>query len=499
MKRFLIVMAAVLLTALSVSAKVSLPSLVGDNMVLQRNTSVNVWGKAKAGAKVSVSVSWSKERYRTKADPDGNWRVMVATADAGGPHTMTISDGEPVTVRGIMLGEVWLCCGQSNMEMPLCGFMMQPVENYPEYLMDVPTEASLIRFFQVPRVPADEPADTCGGEWLLPTMRNASQFSACGYFFGRALSKALVGVPVGLISSNWGGTRIECWMSDEAILSTEGINHEFALSGEGVTSEPHRLFNSMIWPLRHYTAKGWIWYQGESNRINWFDYRNLMVSMVDLWRNIWEDEGMPFYFVQLAPYPYNGEGLRSLPLVVEAQYQAMAQIPHSGIAATTDIGSRTCIHPRKKMEVGTRLAWLALRNDYGVDGVPLPAPTYKSMEKEYNDYHKCNQLVLSFNNLSGQNEFNESDSILGFASDGYYTPGGFEIAGADKVWHKAKVNFRWWQNKIEVWSEDVPEPVAARYAFRNYPEDANVMTTSGQPFAPFRTDDWEVKDVGIIK
>lgn len=296
-------MEAVLLTALSVSAKVSLPSLVGDNMVLQRNTSVNVWGKAKAGAKVSVSVSWSKERYRTKADPDGNWRVRVATADAGGPHTMTISDGEPVTVRGIMLGEVWLCCGQSNMEMPLCGFMMQPVENYPEYLMDVPTEASLIRFFQVPRVPADEPADTCGGEWLLPTMRNASQFSACGYFFGRALSKALVGVPVGLISSNWGGTRIECWMSDEAILSTEGINHEFALSGEGVTSEPHRLFNSMIWPLRHYTAKGWIWYQGESNRINWFDYRNLMVSMVDLWRNIWEDEGMPFYFVQLALTP----------------------------------------------------------------------------------------------------------------------------------------------------------------------------------------------------
>lgn len=156
-------MEAVLLTALSVSAKVSLPSLVGDNMVLQRNTSVNVWGKAKAGAKVSVSVSWSKERYRTKADPDGNWRVRVATADAGGPHTMTISDGEPVTVRGIMLGEVWLCCGQSNMEMPLCGFMMQPVENYPEYLMDVPTEASLIRFSRFPgfrltnrRTPAEE-------------------------------------------------------------------------------------------------------------------------------------------------------------------------------------------------------------------------------------------------------------------------------------------------------------------------------------------------------
>ena len=493
-----IVVAGTAATATS-EAKVELPQILSDHLVLQQKSQANLWGKAAPSSKVTVKASWGTDSV--KSDREGNWKLAVQTPAAGyTAYSITIADKDgAVTLSDVLVGEVWLCGGQSNMEMPLCGFMMQPVENYPEYLMDVPTEASLIRFFQVPRVPADEPADTCGGEWLLPTMRNASQFSACGYFFGRALSKALVGVPVGLISSNWGGTRIECWMSDEAILSTEGINHEFALSGEGVTSEPHRLFNSMIWPLRHYTAKGWIWYQGESNRINWFDYRNLMVSMVDLWRNIWEDEGMPFYFVQLAPYPYNGEGLRSLPLVVEAQYQAMAQIPHSGIAATTDIGSRTCIHPRKKMEVGTRLAWLALRNDYGVDGVPLPAPTYKSMEKEYNDYHKCNQLVLSFNNLSGQNEFNESDSILGFASDGYYTPGGFEIAGADKVWHKAKVNFRWWQNKIEVWSEDVPEPVAARYAFRNYPEDANVMTTSGQPFAPFRTDDWEVKDVGIIK
>lgn len=183
------------------------------------------------------------------------------------------------------------------------------------------------------------------------------------------MSKVLTGVPVGLISSNWGGTRVECWMSDESIRSTPEINHEIALSGKGVTSEPHRLFNSMIWPLRRYTAKGWIWYQGESNRLNWFDYRNLLVSMVGLWRDIWEDENMPFYFAQLAPYTYEGDTLRSLPLVIEAQYQAMSQIPHSGIAATTDIGNRTCIHPQKKCEVGTRLAWLALRNDYGIDGV----------------------------------------------------------------------------------------------------------------------------------
>lgn len=485
--------------SLTVSAKVTLPSLVGDNMVLQRNTTVNVWGQAKAETSVTVTTSWNKARYRTKTDSEGRWSVKVRTGEAGGPYTMTVSDGEPLTIKGVMLGEVWLCCGQSNMEMPLCGFMMQPVEGYADYLMDVPSDASLMRFFQVPRVASDEPRDTCGGEWLLPTMRNASVFSACGYFFGRALSKAMPGVPVGLISSNWGGSRIECWMSDDAIKATPEIDHSLALSGKGVTSEPHRLFNSMIWPLRRYTAKGWIWYQGESNRLNWFDYRNLLVSMVGLWRDIWEDDEMPFYFAQLAPYTYEGDSLRSLPLVIEAQYQAMARIPHSGIAATTDIGNRTCIHPQKKYEVGNRLAWLALRNDYGIEGVPRPAPTYKSMEKVYNDYWKCNQLVLSFNNLSGKNEFNEPDSILGYTEDGYYAPGGFEIAGDDKVWHKARANYKWWQNKVEVWSDEVPEPVAVRYAFRNFPSDANMMTTSGQPFAPFRTDDWEVEDIGEIR
>lgn len=498
--RIRLLAAALLVTSsLTLSAKVSLPSLIGDDMVLQRNSTVNVWGQAKSGATVIVTTSWNNAKYKTRTDSEGRWSLKVVTEDAGGPYTMTISDGEPLIVKGVMLGEVWFCCGQSNMEMPLCGFMMQPVENYAEHLMNVASEARSLRFFQVPRVSSDELCDTCGGVWQLPTMRNASLFSACGYFFGRALSKAMPGVPVGLVSSNWGGSRIECWMTDDAIKSASGINHEMALSGKGVTSEPQKLFNSMIWPLRHYTAKGWIWYQGESNRLNWFDYRNLLVSMVGLWRNVWEDDSMPFYFAQLAPYTYEGDTLRSLPLVIEAQYQAMALIPHSGIAATTDIGNRTCIHPQKKCEVGTRLAWLALRNDYGIEGVPRPAPTYQSMKKVYNDYWKCNQLVLSFNNLSGQNEFNEPDSILGYGPDGYCSPGGFEIAGEDRVWHKARANYRWWQNKVEVWSDEVPEPVAVRYAFRNFPSDANMMTTSGQPFAPFRTDDWEVDDIGEIR
>lgn len=502
-KHFISTVSALVLSAVlscGLSAKITLPSLVGDNMVLQRNTEVNVWGKADAGKTVTVTTSWSKKKYKTTADSNGDWALKVATADAGGPYTMTISDGKPITLSGILLGEVWICGGQSNMEMPLCGFMMQPVENYSEHLLNSVQEAKNLRLFQVPRKTFDTPQEDIEGEWLLPTMRNVSVFSACGYFFGRAITKVLEGVPVGLISSNWGGSRIECWMSDESIKNTKDINHELAMSGKGVTSEPHTLYNSMIWPLRKYTAKGWIWYQGESNRLNWFDYKNLLVSMVSLWREIWGNDKMPFYYAQLAPYTYEGDDLRSLAMVIEAQYQAMEQIPYSGIAATTDIGNRTCIHPEKKYEVGTRLAYLALRNDYGIDGVPRPAPTFKSMEMEYSDYRKTNQLVLTFNHLSPKHSFNEPDSILGYLpEDGYCRPKGFEIAGEDKVWHPANANYKWWENKVEVWSSEVPNPVAVRYAFKNYPKEANMMTTSGQPFAPFRTDDWEVNDIGEIR
>lgn len=480
------------LTCLNVHARVTLPSLIGDNMVLQRNAEVNIWGKASANKMVTVTVSWDNAKYRAKADGNGDWRVKVKTGDAGGPYRITVSDGSPLTLSGVMLGEVWICSGQSNMEMPLCGFMMQPVENYVEHLMDVPEKAANLRFFQVPRTTSDEPVDTCGGTWQLPTMRNASVFSACGYFFGLTLSRAMKTVPIGLISSNWGGTRIECWMSDDAIRETPDIDNVFSLSGKGNESAPHGQFNAMIWPLRHYTAKGWIWYQGESNRDKWSDYRNLLVSMVKLWREAWDNAGMPFYFAQLAPYQYDGKERKALPLMVEAQYQAMALIPHSGIATTTDLGNRTCIHPQKKYEVGMRLAWLALRNDYGIDGVPLPPPTFKSMEKVYNEYWKCDQLVLSFNNLSKSGDFNVPDSIVGYEKDGYCSPGGFEIAGEDRIWHKARASFQWWKNRIEVWSDEVPEPVAVRYAFRNFPEDANVRTTSGQALPPFRTDDWEI-------
>ncbi|MBQ8420937.1 MAG: sialate O-acetylesterase [Bacteroidales bacterium] len=497
-KLFILAVMAVLPFAMQ--AEVKLPSVLGSNMVLQRNTEVNLWGSAEAGKTVTVETSWNGEKYKVKAADDGSWSLKVATGEAGGPYTITFSDGKKTVLDNILLGEVWICGGQSNMEMPVCGFMYQPVEGSSEAILYAASETPNVRLFNVPRVSNDVPQADCEGTWQVSTPQSVCSFSAVGYFFGKALTKALGGIPVGLISANWGGSRIECWMTEEAIDATEGINHEIAKSGKGDTSAPQKLYNGLIHPIKDFTAKGFIWYQGCSNRHNWFDYKNLMVSLVKFWRNIWGDDKMPFYYTQLAPYTYEGDGLRSLPLVIEAQYQAMKEIPYSGIAATTDLGNRTCIHPSEKIQVAERLAYLALANDYGLRGVPRPAPRYKEMEL-INDERRGNMLVLSFENLSKKYEWNDPDSFKGYAKNAYCTPDGFEIAGADKVWHKAKANYRWWENRIEVWSEHVPEPVAVRYAFCNFPKDANVMTTMGQPLVPFRTDDWEIPadEIGEIR
>lgn len=489
MKRILTAALALLLAA-ELSAKVKLPAVLGSNMVLQRNTEVNFWGEAAPRSRVRVTTSWDGRTYDTKADAAGRWALKVATGQAGGPYRVVVSDGDETVLDNVMLGEVWVCSGQSNMEMPVGGFMFQPVEGAVEAIADAGRYPG-IRMFTVPRISSETPRDDCQASWQTSTPESVGQFSAVGYFFGRMLCKVL-DIPVGLITPNWGGSTIEAWMTVEAIDATPGIDHAVAKSGKYDNSIPQRLYNGMVLPVCRFTAKGFIWYQGESNRRNWCDYEALQVSMAALWRQAWGDDAMPFYFTQLAPYRYEGDDLRSLPLVIEAQYRAMERIPRSGIAATTDLGNPMCIHPAKKREVGERLAFLALANDYGVKGLPAPAPTFGSMERD------GDKLVLTFRNLSIRAQ-NGVDSFVAFGPDGYLRPAGFEVAGEDRVFHPAVANFKFWDNRIEVRSDAVPEPVAVRYAFRNYCPEANVMTTMGQPLAPFRTDDWPVDDIGEIR
>ncbi len=487
MKRILAISVIFVLLAASVSAKVTVPSVIGDNMVLQRNTQASLWGKASAGSAVTVTTSWDGAKYKTKADSGGKWSVKVSTADAGGPYSITISDGEPVTIENVMLGEVWICSGQSNMQMPVCGFMNQPVEGSVEAIAGAVRYPG-ISMFALPQLSSETAVEDNPSVWKTASPASVSAFSAAAYFFGRMLSEQL-GVPVGLINSGWGASAIESWMTVDTIDSIDGIDHELAKSGREENTMPQRLYNGMIAPICNFTAKGFIWYQGEANRHNWFDYRELQAAMVRLWRASWGNERMPFYFTQLAPYRYEGVGLRSLPMVIEAQYQAMERIPYSGIAATTDLGNPACIHPARKREVGERLAYLALANDYDVEGFPAPAPTFKSMERD------GIKLVLSFNNISGKESWETPNSFVIYGEGELVRPGGFEIAGADRVFHPAKAGFRKWENRIEVYSDEVQDPVAVRYAFRNHMPEANVRTTMGQPLAPFRTDDWEVGDI----
>lgn len=489
MKKWLLALvAAVLCSALN--AEVRLPSVLGDNMVLQRNSEVNLWGWAQPGKKVRVKTSWNRKRYRVRVDAEGKWLVKVRTGEAGGPYTITISDGKKVKLENILLGEVWICSGQSNMEMPVQGFLGQPCYHAVETMRDARLYPD-IRLFTVARDSTDVRKEDCRGEWLLPDPATVGAFSAVGYFFGRCLNQYL-GVPVGLVLLQWGGTNIEAWMSPESLDKT-GHPEEIA-SGRW---DPNQfrgsiLYNGMVAPVTRYTAKGFIWYQGESNRVNWEYYAIRQAEMIRQWREAWGDEKMPFYLTQIAPYRYEGAEGRRSGLLVEQQVKATTLVPYCAMASTTDVGMYSLIHEPDKLPVGERLAWLALSRDYGVPGVPADAPTYKSLEI------KEGRAVVSFNNLCAPNDQSDPRSFSWIDDNGEVVRSvkGFEIAGADRKFHPAEARLLWSDNQVEVWSDKVKVPVAVRYCFSNYAE-TNLKTTLGQPIVPFRTDDWEIPEEEI--
>lgn len=478
-----------ILTAILASAvgetKVTLPSIMSDNMVLQRNTRVNIWGKAAPGAEITVVPSWDSRTYTAIADKNGDWITKITTGGARGPYSISVSDGEPVVLNNILLGEVWICSGQSNMEMQVHGFMHQPVAGGLEAILDAPNHPQM-RYFTVGRASLDTPATNCTGRWSESTPEAVADFSACAFFFGHLLNQIL-GVPVGLISSNWGGSTIETWIDEPTFAAIKDIDIATARALADPNSAVARLYNGMINPIVNHTAKGFIWYQGESNRGRHDDYVKLQSALINSWRDKWGDREMPFYMAQLAPYRYDGDEKMSLPLIIEAQHKVAASMHKVAVAATTDIGNPICIHPSHKKEVGERLAFLALQNDYGVKGLPLPAPTYKSMSVD------GNKVTLEFDNLRFHNDWWDGNSFHSYHDTNYIRPVGFEVAGDDRIFYPATGSFGHGRNTIEVYSDSVPNPVAVRYYFHNYVPDANVKTCLGQPLVPFRTDNWPVK------
>ena len=449
---FSIFLVFVLIASLTAEAKVTLPAIFSDNMVLQQNTQVNVWGKAAPGEKVTVKASWLDKAVTAKAAANGKWTVKLKTPKAITNQSVTVSGENEITINNVLIGEVWLCTGQSNMEFPVSrhpdvkwntGMLNEAEElkdaDYPE-----------IRLFHVKHQLAHEgELDDCEGEWLVCNPKNLYDFSAVGFVFGRKLYKELK-MPVGLIQSTWGGTHAESWTKLDVMKKNPlyaDVLKDFALEGvkqqKNYCKVPATLWNGMIHPILGYTIKGNIWYQGESNSIRADKYQQVFTNMINSWRKEWKQPDMPFYFVQIAPHYGQPATIR------EAQLRTwQSGLKNVGMAVITDAGDSLDIHPRNKTVTGERLAAWALAKQYGKD-VTYSGPLFKTMKVE------GNKAVLSFD----------------YADDGLMTSDnepvkGFIVAGEDRRFYPATALIR--GDKLEVSAPQVSVPVAVRYAYCNF-------------------------------
>ena len=447
-------------------AHIKLPSIFGDGMVLQQQMEVSFWGTAEAGKNIKIWTSWNDKEYMTKSEvSSGKWQLKVHTPIAGGPFIIKISDGEVLELKDVLIGEVWVCSGQSNMEMTMRGFKNQPVLGANRAIAT--SDNSKIRLFNVQNNYSVTPIDTLQGSWKYCEPENVSEFSATAYFFGRLLQKSL-DVPIGLINTSVGGSKIEAWIGKEQLKKYDWIKIPKSLEGlQQKRKHPTLLYNAMINPLIGYAFKGAIWYQGEANTSQYQYYQGLMEDLVSNWRKEWNVGDFPFYFVQLAPYARRGI---STGFLREAQLKAAISIPNSGMASILDIGSATTIHPPRKREVGERLAFLALAKTYNKKGIAWSGPVLKDYSIEGSEIH------LTFDNAPyGLTSYDRELS-------------NFVIAGEDRVFYPAKAEIT--KNGIAVKSERVLNPVAVRYAFDSYVV-GDLFNNEGLPAPSFRTDNWK--------
>lgn len=468
----------------SVWGKVVLPGIFSDDMVLQQKTNAPVWGKAKANATVKLNASWDGKNYSTKTDESGKWKIIVRTPEAGGPYKITISDGEKTSLNNILIGEVWVCSGQSNMEMPLKGFGPGgQIDGATDVILKA-KESTPIRFYSNDfdekgwtHQYSKKPLDDSKGKWYTNSSANIASASATAYFFAKYLQDAL-NVPVGIVIASWGGSNITAWMSEETVKPF-GVDVSHLADEVDVTQKAkHKiacmLYNAKISPLIGYAMKGYLWYQGEENKNNPDLYEKLFPVMVKDYRAKWGMGDFPFYFAEIAPFNYDNPNLITVAKFREMQLRLINQVSNTGIALTTDIGDPFSIHPGNKYEVGRRLALWALARDYGKTNIGYVTPIYKSMEITQN------KVIISFENTINGNGLNPVQKQLA----------SFEIAGEDKVFYSAKAMVDGKTRKLSVWNDSIQTPVAVRYAFKNYAE-ASLFDYYGLPVAAFRTDNWE--------
>ncbi len=466
MKKYILLCLFAVGVFFNAEAKIELPAIFGSGMVLQQQTEVAIWGKARASFIVKIKPSWSRESYTVKSNNAGEWRVLLKTPAAGGPYDIVIIDDEKLILTNVLIGEVWVCSGQSNMEMPMKGFANQPILNSNDILAG-PDNNSL-RLFQVKKSASVVPEYTCGGQWQISSSESAANFSAIGFQFAKRLHEILK-VPVGIIESTWGGTPIESWMDQESV-------HRFGqtqrpIPGKNDTADRLKttcLFNGMINPIAGFGIKGFLWYQGESNVVRFPEYTELMRLMVEGWRKLWQRDSLYFYYVQIAPWKYGANRNKSA-LLREAQYNALTTLPLSGMVVSMDKGSDKTIHPPDKTAISNRLLYWALGDAYHKKGIAYKSPSFKSV------VFRSDTAVLSFDHAPANFTSYDEEVV------------GFQIAGSDKIFHDARATIV--KNNIEVISEEVKQPVAVRYAFTDFIK-TNLFSLEGLPVIPFRTDSW---------
>ena len=492
-------------------ADVSLNNMFGDHMVLQQGIKNKVWGKADPGEAVTVTLGGQTQS--TTAGADGTWQVFLdPVQEYGGPHTLTVKGKNTVTFNDVLIGEVWVCSGQSNMQWSV------NQANDPD-LEKAAAKFPNIRLISVPQVGTQDPQWNFNGKWAVCSPETVINFSAVGYFFGRQLHETL-GVPVGLINNAWGGSAADAWVKRDKLAAhptlkaiherweKEEANYEnlkadfekkmveWKAAVEKAKAEakpepkqpanpegqmkgnqrPGNIHSGVLTPSIGYGIKGAIWYQGESNAGRAYQYRELFPFMIKSWREEWGLGDFPFYWVQLADYmaekPEPAESAWAE--LREAQTMTMKALPNTGEAVIIDIGEGKDIHPKNKQDVAKRLARWALAETYKVPGIPCRSPLYKGMEKQ------GAKVVLSFDNVETK--------AAGWRPFDVNEPIGFTIAGADKKFVVAKASILP-DGRIEVSSDAVVDPVAVRYAWADNPV-CNMYSAAGLPLTPFRTDDF---------
>ncbi len=462
MKKIFLALTIMFIFSTNMFAKIILPSVFADNMVLQQNSDVAIWGWSDPGETVKIVTSWnSKDTVKVKADNSAEWKTTIKTIGAGGPYSIQILGNGGVKLNNVMLGEVWVCSGQSNMEWSVNSKIINGEEEAAK------ANNPNTRIFHVQKIGADYPQQTCNATWTECTPETMRATSAVGYFFARELQQKL-NVPVGIIVSAWGGTPAEVWIEKSRIENNPELNKaKYSEKFDWWPGNPGTLYNSMIAPFVPYGIAGAIWYQGESNCGNHQIYSSLMKTLIENWRADFKKD-FPFYLVQIAPYDYGDKGTSEY--IREQQEIVSKTVPNTGMVVITDlVDNIKDIHPKDKLNVGKRLANFALTETYKQNIGAYKSPAYQSMQVEKD------KVRLTFSNI-----------LTGLKCTAK-TPERFLIAGDDQKFVPATAKIE--GLTVVLSSKLVKAPVAVRFCFDDTTMP-DVFITEGLPLAPFRTDKW---------